>query len=143
MKRPPFYQVSKICTQLPNQKDNGGRSLEKKPVNAHPFCPHRFARPLVRTVFPTDSPSTWNQTNDLTSFNYTTFRIIDRKDVYSVCDEVEIEIIARDGFNRKRKVGGDYFRVKAITMNATFWASTASEGRWSTTVTGLTRPTSL
>ena len=53
---------------------------------------------------------------------------MDRKDVYNICDEVELEIVARDGFNKRRTVGGDYFRVKAITMDAHFSAGTSSDG---------------
>ena len=39
-----------------------------------------------------------------------------------------MEIIARDGFKKTRGVGGDYFRVKAITTNANFSAGTSSDG---------------
>ena len=131
MKRPPHYREYENRTPLTKQREqsgDSGRSTESEPVYAHLFCPHREARPLVPTVFPTDPPTIWSRTNDLTSFRYTTFHIVDRKDVYNICDEVEVKIVARDGFNKKRRVGGDYFRVKAITMDADFSAGTSSDG---------------
>ena len=128
MKRPSHYRVSENRIPLFKKREQSGGSLQSKLTSPHPFCPHREARPLVPTVFPTDPPTTWNSTSDLTSFTHTTFRIVDRQEAYSVCDEIEVEIIARDGLNKTRSVGGDYFRVKAITKNENISAGTSSDG---------------
>ena len=93
----------------------------------HPFCPSRVARHSMRTRHHMGVPPPWKQSSDLTSSRYTTFRIVNKMASYMVCEEVEVEIIARDGLNQLRRSGGDYFRVKAMTVNETFSAGTATD----------------
>ncbi|XP_054769811.2 NXPE family member 3-like [Lytechinus pictus] len=70
----------------------------------------------------------WENVKDLTSAIYSDYKIINEKEVYYLCDRLELIIQARDGYGRPKQYGGDYYRAKIITQNTTFSASSATDG---------------
>ena len=112
-------------TTLAIIKPESGSAGEAVP---HPFCPHRSARIFPDVTYPVSVPPPWSALLDITSGNLTTFTIVNARSVFRVCDEIELRIEARNGRNEPKGYGGDYFRVKTQTLNATFSAGSTSDG---------------
>ncbi|XP_071510391.1 NXPE family member 3-like [Diadema antillarum] len=103
---------------------------EKRDQVQHPLCPHRQVRFFPRTdrTFSISQPGQDEiNSSRITSGKYSWFEIIHRRP-FHVCDEIEIRIHARSANNEPKEYGGDYFRIKVYTVNATFNASTTPDG---------------
>lgn len=65
---------------------------------------------------------------DITNNTLTTFELINPKETYFICDELELHIYARNGRNESKQYGGDLFRAKIFTTNSTYSASSSTDG---------------
>ncbi|XP_071495779.1 NXPE family member 3-like [Diadema antillarum] len=96
----------------------------------HPFCPGRNVSSRSMHIEEYDHPqnASWQNASDITSGSFSSFAVRRKHDKFRVCDELELVIQARDGLNRTKTYGGDYFRAKISTKNKTFAASSSTDG---------------
>ncbi|XP_030840974.1 NXPE family member 3-like [Strongylocentrotus purpuratus] len=96
--------------------------------NQHSLCPSRTARKFPRFAYPSVQPINWTNHMDITNNTLTTFELINPKETYFICDELELHIYARNGRNESKQYGGDLFRAKIFTTNSTYSASSSTDG---------------
>ncbi|XP_072176271.1 NXPE family member 3-like [Diadema setosum] len=96
----------------------------------HPFCPGRnvSSRSMHTEEYDHPQKTSWQNASDITSGTFSSFTVRRKHDKFRVCDELELVIQARDGLNRTKSYGGDYFRARIFTKNKTFAASSSTDG---------------
>ena len=92
------------------------------------ICPHRTARTFPRFSYPPVTSINWTDVGGMTNHTFTSFEIVNPKEFYHICDEVELRIHARNRRKDSKQYGGDYFRAKIFTKNTTFSASSSTDG---------------
>eukprot|EP00057_Strongylocentrotus_purpuratus_P021704 XP_011676178.1 PREDICTED: NXPE family member 3 isoform X2 [Strongylocentrotus purpuratus] len=65
---------------------------------------------------------------DTTSGTLSRFTIVNDKESYSVCDQLELLIEARNGYDEPKTYGGDFFSAKIFTQNGSFIAGSGTDG---------------
>ena len=111
--------------------DGGSQSITSRPgsSNRSSFCPQRNPRTFPHFSYPPASHVDWTNAKDVTNHTFTSFEIVNPKEYYHICDEVELRIHARNGRNESKQYGGDYFRAKIFTKYKNkFSASSSTDG---------------
>ena len=111
-------------------RDQHSTSPDKNEIwpNHHPLCPNRKRRNFPHFSYPPSTPRNWVYDMDTTNSTFTRFLIVNPKEIYSVCDELELLIEARNGYDEPKTYGGDLFRAKIFTKEKSFRAGSGTDG---------------
>ncbi|XP_041467607.1 NXPE family member 3-like [Lytechinus variegatus] len=103
-------------------------SVGNETLRHHPLCPNQKRRHFPHFSYPPATPRQWVTSMDTTNASFSRFTIVNPKEIYAVCDQLELLIEARNGYNESKTYGGDLFRAKIFTQNSSFTASSGSDG---------------
>ena len=102
--------------------------VEPEPLQTHPLCPNRKRKHFPHFSYPPATPRQWITEMDTTNSTFSRFTIVNGKESYSVCDQLELLIEARSGYDEPKTYGGDLFRAKILTRNESFSAGSGTDG---------------
>eukprot|EP00057_Strongylocentrotus_purpuratus_P001764 XP_001201395.3 PREDICTED: NXPE family member 3 [Strongylocentrotus purpuratus] len=101
---------------------------EPETSHNHPLCANRKLRNFPHFSYPPATPRQWITHMDTTNSTFSRFTIVNDKESYSVCDQLELLIEARNGYDEPKTYGGDLFRSKIFTQNGSFIAGSGTDG---------------
>ncbi|XP_003728164.1 NXPE family member 3 [Strongylocentrotus purpuratus] len=102
--------------------------VEPETLQNHPLCPNRKRKHFPHFSYPPATPRQWITQMDTTNSTFSQFTIVNDTESYSVCDQLELLIEARNGYDEPKTYGGDLFRAKIFTRNASFSAGSGTDG---------------